>query len=334
MSKRRLSKQQQSRITEKQQKEIVVNTETAASASASATRCNGRIISHFGKQLDVEVLGEGSPPKVIRCHQRANLPDLVTGDLVVWEQDSDETGVIVAVADRKNMFARPHMGGNLKAVAANIDIVLVVFAVLPQAFMNLIDRYLVAIDSLGLEPLLVLNKVDLLNDENSLEIDNMLSIYQSLGYPVHRVSAQSDAGIPELEESLSGLTTVLVGQSGVGKSSLVNRLGFDEITEVGDLSKGKYKGTHKTTTARLYHLPGCDLIDSPGIREFNLPHITQAQLLSGFKELHQLAGDCRFRDCSHQSEPGCAIKEAVEQGKVFRERLESYLRILQMMEDS
>ena len=333
MSKRRLSKQQQSRIAEKQQKEIVADTEVGSGGNIASNKCNGRVISHFGHQLDVETLNTPESPRLVRCRQRANLPDLVTGDLVVWEKDTEENGIIVAVAERQNMFARPDASGNVKAVAANIDIVLVVFAVLPEAFMNLIDRYLVAIHKLELEPLLVLNKSDLLNEENSTELGKMLSIYQSLGYPTYTLSALTGDGVARLEEALSGRTTVLVGQSGVGKSSLINRLGLAEMTKVGELSEGKYKGTHKTTTARLYHLNNCDVIDSPGIREFNLGQLSQQQLLRGFRELQDFAGACKFRDCSHQSEPGCAIREAVKRGEVFPERLESYLRILRMVEN-
>jgi ribosome biogenesis GTPase len=103
------------------------------------------------------------------------------------------------------------------------------------------------------------------------------------------------------------------------------------MTDVGDLSQKKYKGTHKTTTARLFHLRNCDVIDSPGIREFHLGHITQTELLSGFRELNELAGNCKFRDCSHQTEPGCAIQEALIAGNIFPQRLENYFKILKMM---
>ena len=332
MSKRRLSKHQKSRITEKQQREIEAVTYSQFSNTNTSSNCNGRIISHFGKQLDVEVLNKNGSPRTVRCHQRANLPDLVTGDLVVWDQEGDESGVIVAVNERQNLFARPDAAGNLKPVAANIDIVLIVFAVMPEPFMNLIDRYLVAVNNLGLEPLLVFNKIDLLNEQNSDEFNSILSIYEELGYPVQRVSALTGRGIAKLEEALSVKTTVFVGQSGVGKSSLVNRLGLAKMTDVADLSQKKYKGTHKTTTARLFHLRNCDVIDSPGIREFHLGHITQTELLSGFRELNELAGNCKYRDCSHQTEPGCAIQEALIAGKIFPQRLENYFKILQMME--
>ena len=332
MRKRKLSKQQISRISEKQQREIEAFTDGISSNASINSKYNGRIISNFGKQLDVEILDKNQPPRIVRCHQRANLPDLVTGDLVVWEKESDETGIIVAVCERQNLFAKPDTAGNRKPVAANIDIVLIVLSVTPQPFMNLIDRYLVAINNLELEPLLVFNKIDLLNDQNSSELDSMLSVYETLGYPIKKVSALTGEGIRELEETLLAKTTVLVGQSGVGKSSLVNRLGLAQIAEVGELSSKKFKGTHQTTTTRLFHLRSCDVIDSPGMSEFHLGHFTRAELLSGFKELKALARNCKFRDCAHQTEPGCAIQEALTAGKIFPQRLENYFKILHTVE--
>ena len=329
MSKRRLSEQQRLRIAENQQNEL---SGADSNPSIIESSCNGRIISHYGQQLDVEILNGENTGAIIRCHQRANLPPLVTGDLVLWEQDSDELGIIIAAAERRNVFGRPDAQAKFKAVAANIDYVLVLFAVLPEPFLNFIDRYLVAIHNLGLDPLLVLNKVDLLNSSPSKKLDKMLSIYRTLDYPVLEVSALQGTGIEALQSKLKEKTTVLVGQSGVGKSSLVNCLGFNQLADVGALSDSKYKGTHTTTTSRLFHLENFDLIDSPGIREFSLGHISADDVLDGFLELKQIATDCKFRDCSHDSEPGCAIQEAIEKGIIFAERFESFQRILVSMD--
>jgi ribosome biogenesis GTPase / thiamine phosphate phosphatase len=329
MSKRRLSDQQRLRIAENQQNEL---SGADSNPSVIESSCNGRIISHYGQQLDVEILGGENAGDNIRCHQRANLPPLVTGDLVLWEQDSDEAGIIVATAKRRNVFGRPDAQAKFKAIAANLDFVLVVFAVVPEPFLNFIDRYLVAISNLGLEPLLVLNKVDLLGSNPSEEIDKMLSIYRGLDYAVLEVSATQGTGIEALQAKLKDKTTVLVGQSGVGKSSLVNRLGFDQLADVGDLSQSKYKGTHTTTTSRLFHLGNFDLIDSPGIREFSLGHISADDVLDGFQELKNYATECKFRDCRHDREPGCAIQEAIENGSITAERFESFQRILVSME--
>ena len=329
MSKRRLSDQQKSRIAGKQQKEFCAAENTS---SIQETKCNGRVISHFGQQLDVEILNGKSAGSLMRCHQRANLPSLVTGDLVLWEQDAEETGIIIAQAERKNVFGRADIKGKFRPVAANLDYVLIVFAVVPEAFLNLMDRYLVAISQLGLEPLLVLNKVDLLEDLTNENIDNMLSIYHNLGYPVYEVSTLTGTGLEALENQLSGKTTVLVGQSGVGKSSLINKLGFDQLAEVGNLSDSKYKGTHTTTTSRLFHLRRFDLIDSPGIREFGLGQMEIDEVLNGFIELKEHSSKCKFRDCGHSSEPGCAIQAAIANGEIHRERFESYQRILVSMQ--
>ena len=329
MSKRRLSDQQKSRIAGKQQKEFCATENTG---SIQEAKFNGRVISHFGQQLDVEILTGKNAGSLMRCYQRANLPSLVTGDLVLWKEDAEETGIIIAQAERKNVFGRADIKGQFKPVAANLDYVLIVFAVVPEAFLNLMDRYLVAISQLGLEPLLVLNKVDLLEDLTNENIDNILSIYHNLGYPVYEVSALAGTGLEALENQLSGKTTVLVGQSGVGKSSLINKLGFDQLAEVGNLSDSKYKGTHTTTTSRLFHLRRFDLIDSPGIREFSLGQMEIDEVLNGFIELKEHSSKCKFRDCGHSSEPGCAIQAAIANGEIHRERFESYQRILVSMQ--
>lgn len=325
MSKRRLSGRQQARILENQQKELVDN---RSDADASRGHCNGRIISHFGQHLDVESLDPELAGKIVRCHQRANLPSLVTGDLVLWEEDGAKSGVILARGERLNVFGRPDAAGNLRPVAANIDLVLVMIASAPTPHMNLIDRYLVAIEIMGLQPLLILNKVDLIQDEDSADLDNMLSIYEKIGYSPHRVSALSDIGIAQLEDSLRGKTTVLVGQSGVGKSSLINRLGPEIEAKVGALSQTRDQGTHTTTTSTLFHLDSCDLIDSPGIREFGLDHIKREQLFDGFVEFRPLVGKCKFRDCSHRTEPDCALHNALEAGELSQRRFDSYFQIL------
>ncbi|MCH7672776.1 MAG: small ribosomal subunit biogenesis GTPase RsgA [Proteobacteria bacterium] len=335
MSKRKLSRAQKARIAEKQKRELIAHKESEdALGETPQPQCNGRIISHFGAQLDVENLDPAADGEIIRCHQRANLPPLVTGDLVVWKRDEAHTGVILALGDRQNLFGRVNAAGQLKLVASNVDIVLLVIAPLPQAFMNLIDRYLVAIESLHLQALLVMNKLDLLKSDGTEEMDKMLSVYEKIGYEIHRVSATDGQGIESLENALEGKTTVLVGQSGVGKSALINRFGLEPIAKVGELSSTHAQGTHTTTTAKLFHLPRYDLIDSPGIREFSLGQVSQQQLFDGFREMKSLANRCKFRDCSHQSEPDCAIRQAVVAGEIHPLRLASYFQILQSIDSN
>lgn len=326
MPKRRLSQQQRSRIVEKQQRVLVG--EIPQGEPTARNNCNGRVVSHFGQQLEVEPLNSPAT-RLVRCYQRANLPPLVTGDLVVWEAGGVDTGIIVAVGERSGMFGRPDFDGKFKPMAANIDTVLVVIASSPEPFTNLIDRYLVAIETLNLRAMLVLNKIDLLETGKNSNLDSILSLYESAGYETHRVSSIDGSGLDRLSSALQGQTTVLVGQSGVGKSSLINRLGLAEVALVGSMSEAMDKGTHTTTTSRFFHLAGFDLIDSPGIREFGLGHISPEQLFDGFREFREFAGNCKFRDCRHRSEPGCALQAAALAGRINPQRLQSYFHILQ-----
>ena len=301
---------------------------SAQSSHFSSGACSGRIVTHYGKQLEVEILEGPLAGTIQRSHQRAGIKSLVTGDLVLWEPDSLETGIVVSQQARNNVFGRYDASGNFKPLASNLDCVMIVFAAIPKAFMNLIDRYLVAISNLQLNVFLVLNKMDLTNNAEDQSLQRMLQIYDGLGYPILRVSAKNGEGIRILEEKLSGQTTVLVGQSGVGKSSLINRLGSHELAKVGNLSQSKYKGTHTTTTSRLYHLKNFDLIDSPGIREFGLTKVTRQEVVRGFPEIQSLATSCKFRDCSHSGEPSCAIRDGIRKGVISEERFDSYQNIL------
>lgn len=295
---------------------------------------HGLIISHFGKQVDVEALDGTEAGKIIRCHMRTHLGQLVTGDRVVWRASPD-AGVVVAVEERHSELKRPNNHGELKPVAANIDAILIVVAVEPRAHPNLIDRYLVAAELSGIEPVIVLNKIDLLNHENSAWLLPMIASYQAIGYQTIQASTSSQDGLDDLHRFLRNRTTVFVGQSGVGKSSLVNALLPGVDLKVGELSEASRKGRHTTTTARLFHIPeGGDLIDSPGIREFGLWHIDPDRLLDGFIEFRNIDGRCRFRDCQHEQEPGCALHEAVDCGLISEQRFYSYKQILQSMLDS
>ena len=295
---------------------------------------HGIIISHYGKLVDVEALDGSEAGEIIRCHMRTHLGQLVTGDRVIWRQSPD-AGVVVALEDRSSELKRPNSHGELKPVAANIDAILIVVAVEPRAHASLIDRYLVAAELSDIEPVIVLNKTDLINEENAEWILPMIDTYIEIGYKIIYASTSTNHGLDELNEFLSGRTTVFVGQSGVGKSSLVNALLPGVDMKVGALSETHKKGKHTTTTARLFHIPGGgDLIDSPGIREFGLWHIDPERLLDGFREFRPYIGHCKFRDCAHEEEPGCAFDEALESGAVSEQRFTSYKQILLSMLDS
>jgi ribosome biogenesis GTPase len=329
MSKRKLSKQQRSRIDLRQQRSGTRQSESDNSLQDDnlGPERTGIISCHFGQQLDVEGVDDQEQAKVFRCFQRSNLPPLVCGDRVIYRADSDDTGVVVALEERKSVFSRPAQSGELRPVASNIDLVMIVIAAKPAPFQNLVDRYLVAVETLQLKPLILINKTDLEGEKQNEDVQSLKLLYSQLGYQVVQVSAHSGDGIDDLKQRLQNRTAVIVGQSGVGKSSIINKLnpGFD--TPVGALSANRDKGTHTTTASRLFHLDGCDLIDSPGIREFGLWHIEPQELLEGFIEFRPYLGGCKFRDCSHTSEPECALLEAVEAGSIAPQRMASFIHI-------
>jgi len=292
---------------------------------------SGVVIAHFGTQIDIEpVPADGN---VYRCHLRANLPTLVTGDKVVWCR-GEPTGVVVAVESRNSELCRPDPHGRLKPIAANIDQIVIVIAPAPLPHANLIDRYLIASEHTGIEPIILLNKTDLINDDNQQAIEDLLSVYPTLGYRVLRASTLHDQGLQELVDTLQQRVSVFVGQSGVGKSSLISKLLPDIDLKVGALSIKTQKGTHTTTTAQLFHFPsGGDLIDSPGIREFGLEHLDDNTLADCFVEFRPFLGRCKFRDCQHRREPNCALLEAVAEGKISQRRFASFEHIRQSSQD-
>lgn len=330
MSKRKLTRRQEWRIDKIQQErhkrsqQRDQHTDTRLNESDLGPEQEGLIVMHFGTQVLVE---DGLTGESKRCHFRSNLGGLVTGDKVVW-RDGNPYGVVVAVHERDSVLMRPDPYGKLKTVAANIDRIVIVIAPYPEPHLNLIDRYLVAATAIGIEPVIVINKTDLVDAEQQPKIDHIADLYPTLGYQVLRASAKEDQGLDPLRAYLANFTCVFVGQSGVGKSSLVNALLPAANTRVGELSE-RQTGTHTTTSAQLFHIPtGGMLIDSPGIREFGLWHMEPEDALNGFKEFRPFIGYCKFRDCTHTHEPGCAILQALDKGDISAGRLESYRRIV------
>ena len=330
MAKRRLTGQQLQRI-QRSQRERADRVGEAVDGELGAEQ-PGLVIAHYGRQVEVEALAGPTAGRIHRCHLCTNLTALVTGDRVVWrpelsaDDDPRTVGVVVAGLERRSLLARPDSHAGIpKPVAANIDYIAIVIAPEPEPFANLIDRYLVAAETTGIAPLLVLNKTDLLTPANQPAIDALLAGYAAIGYRVLRAAAHSQHGLDELQDALRDTTSVFVGQSGVGKSSLISALLPGVDIRVGALSQAEAKGRHTTTTARLFHLPaGGDLIDSPGIREFGLGHLSAADIEQGFIEFRPWLGHCRFRDCRHRQEPGCALLTAEAEGRISAARMQSY----------
>jgi len=293
---------------------------------------NGVVISRFGQHADVE----NEKHQIYRCNLRRSINSLVCGDKVLWrlgkESQHSITGIIEAVHERDSVLSRPDVYDGVKPIAANISQILIVSSVLPVFNSDIIDRYLVAAEQTGITPVIVLNKTDLLESISIAEqekIAKQLKIYQDIGYQVLYASSKSRDGISALRNQLNQHISIFVGQSGVGKSTLVNAL----MPELGlltkEVSENSGLGQHTTTVARLYHfIDGGDLIDSPGIREFGLWHLTPEQVCHGFIEFEPFLGLCKFRDCKHQTDPGCALIAASDDEKISPKRLASFQKIL------
>jgi len=268
-----------------------------------------------------------------RCKFRRNVGRPFCGDQVMVRSADSESLVVESILPRINHFVRSDERQRKHTIAANLDLVVIVIATRPLPSRDLLERYLLAVHSLGIEPLIVLNKTDLepAADEQAVRVDVLshLPDYQSLGYTVASTSCKAAPGIDQLKHQLEGKTSILVGQSGVGKSSIINQLLPDLEIQTGELSHSTGKGTHTTTSTILYQFTnGGFLIDSPGVWEYGIWKLENAELASGFVEFEPYLGRCRFNDCVHATEPDCAIKEAVEGGDILKWRYESYLRLL------
>ena len=280
---------------------------------------SGTIVAAYGKRYDVE-LTDG---KLLGCVTRGKKGDLACGDRVEVKVTSEHEGVIEACLPRTSLLYRSNEYRK-KLLAANVSQIVIVLAAVPSFYEDLLNRCLVAAEAAGIEALILLNKSDLPESAAALR---QLEPYRALGYPVVSISALNDAA--ELRPWLQGKTSVLVGQSGMGKSTLVNALLPEANSRTREISSVLDSGKHTTTAARLYHLnPDSHLIDSPGLQEFGLAHLSTYQIEHAFVEFRPFLGRCRFNDCRHLHEPDCALRTAVTQGVVAAARLECYHKIL------
>ncbi|GMW02892.1 MAG: hypothetical protein AMXMBFR84_40280 [Candidatus Hydrogenedentota bacterium] len=299
----------------------------------TACETNALVISPYGLLAFVERNGEEQLCRVDDRLTDGRRSILAPGDLVCVVERGDES-FVEAVRTRTSKISRPYgSGGREKTLAANIDTAVIVAAAAEPAFRpGLVDRYLIASAIGGVQPVLCVNKMDLVDIEPP-----EVGIYRELGIEVVNTCCKSGMGLDTLRTTLFGKTVVLTGHSGVGKSSLLNALDPALEIETQDVSRHTQKGRHTTTSSRLYSLNSTTrIIDTPGIRQMGLWNVEPEQVNRYFHEIAEAGVACKFRDCTHTHEPACAVREAVASGAVTDARYRSYLRIREslMKDDS
>jgi ribosome biogenesis GTPase len=312
MAKRKLNKQQRQRIQENQ-------------AAQEVSGKTGLLVARYGKRADVQLEGG----KVERCNIRQNLPPLVVGDLVIYQHEDTGSNVIVALLPRCSELSRIGFREQKKLIAANLNQLIIVIAGKPEFSFLILDSYLAAAELSGIHPVVLFNKVDLFTVEELQKFKDETKVYRDIGYDCFYISCLNEADLGFLTEQVKDKRSAFVGPSGAGKSSLIKHLLPHEEIALGEVSEDTQLGKHTTTTAQLFHLPaGGSVIDSPGVRGFSLGEITKEQLFKAFVEMKPFQGECRFKDCKHQGDLGCALQQAVQDGKIAAFRLANAQKLL------
>ncbi|MBQ9575785.1 MAG: ribosome small subunit-dependent GTPase A [Muribaculaceae bacterium] len=297
----------------------------------------GLVIKNTGSWVTVR-LDDGS---TVNCKMRGVLRlkgmrctnPVAVGDIVQVEDKGGDAPVVGAIEPRRNYIIRraSNLSKEFQIIAANLDqAVLVVTLTNPVTSTTFIDRFLATAEAYNVPAVLAFNKVDLITtDELQQQLGELLALYQEIGYPVIAMSATTGAGADDLRQLLSGKMSLLSGNSGVGKSSIINLLVPDAHVRVGDVSHTHHKGMHTTTFSELLDLPGGGaIIDTPGVKAFGTIDFERAEVAHYFPEIFKISDGCRFNNCTHTHEPGCAVLDAVERGDIAYSRFVSYLSIL------
>ena len=292
-------------------------TQTSATVIATYSR-RMRLRLENGEIVNARIKGKRTKP--------------VCGDFVQAEAIENESDwLIKSIDERRNELTRPNMRGQVEVLAANIDTLVVVASVSPIPDWYIVDRYLCAAELMGVDSMLVFNKIDLLAGHN-IEIPE-LQEYRDIGVPVFECSAESGKGIREVRKALADQCAIVVGQSGVGKSSLINKFVDDSQQRTADISSKTGEGRHTTVNSVMIPLQGGgSVIDSPGVRDYAPALSESSDAALGFREIREAAQSCRFANCRHLREPGCAVKEAVEQDTISYRRYESFKRVVNLTE--
>ncbi|WP_405366455.1 small ribosomal subunit biogenesis GTPase RsgA [Ruminobacter sp.] len=336
MAKNKITTRQARNIKARHERLLKNTEELLPDDSSLGPLTEGTVISRYGKQADVE---NDADLSVHRCYIRRTIEGLTTGDRVLFraniKNETEQNGLIEVLKPRTSLLSRPDYYDGVKPVAANITRILIVSTREPEFSTNIIDRYLIACINCNVQPVLIINKSDLFSENERNEISDILKTYEKIGYKALWVSTENGEGIDELKEIIRGETTILVGQSGVGKSSIINRIIPEANASTNRVSDISGLGQHTTTSSRLYHLPDhTTIIDSPGIREFGLWHLTPEEVIKGYPEFLEHTPYCKFRDCKHLNDPGCAVVEAVKNSEIAQFRFNNYHRIIESMQQN
>lgn len=279
--------------------------------------------------------------RVVDCRVKGNFRlkgirstnPVAVGDHVKFDVRSDGTAYIVEILERKNYIVRKasNLSKQSHILAANLDLCFLVVTINhPATATTFIDRFLAAAEAYRVPTVLVFNKTDLYNEAEREELEYLTALYESIGYSCMRTSATDGSGIEQLREAMRGKVSLLAGNSGVGKSSIANAIAPEIAARVGEISKTHDTGMHTTTYTEMFEfMPGSYLVDTPGVKGFGTFDMEAEEISHYFVEFFRLSRDCRYSNCTHTHEPGCAVLQALEKGEIAPSRYQSYLSMLE-----
>jgi ribosome biogenesis GTPase len=296
------------------------------SEALASGEISARVVESYGRRVVVDRNGTREPAEIFGKRLSCVCGDAV---LIRAAASANDVARVIKVEPRKSLFARTDSRGRTEPLAANLTLLAVLVAPKPEPDFYMIDRYLAGAALASIDSMLIVNKSDLAADETFI---SSVAEYSAAGYTVMHVSAKNSDSTVELRERLRGQLAMFAGHSGVGKSTLTNLLAPTSDRETRTLSDATSEGRHTTVSTALFHIPtGGELIDSPGVRDYAPPLVEDAMVQVGWKEILALAPECRFNNCLHLREPGCAVTAAAATNAISPRRYESYKRLVNIM---
>ena len=295
----------------------------------------GLVIKSTGSWFSVKIENGG----IVECRIKGKFrlkgirttSPVTVGDFVLIEIQEDDNGIIVEIEDRKNYIIRKSVNLSKKShiIASNIDLAFLVVTINhPKTYSNFIDRFLVSAEAYHIPTTIIFNKIDLLSEEEELELEEYIRIYSNIGYHCIKTSVEKNINIEAVMDEMKGKTSVFSGNSGVGKSSLINLIDSDMNIKTDDISDSHNQGKHTTTFAEMHELKfGGYIIDTPGIKGLGIVDIEKEVIHHYFPEMRKLMNECKFNNCVHINEPKCAVKVALESGNISESRYKNYLNL-------